>query len=58
MLVGKAARSAGTPGEEFQRPGVIAASGKTANGAFVKSFVAAISQHRFAERPDLDAIVA
>lgn len=57
MLIAKAARSAGTPDGEFQGPGVIGASGKTANGAFVKSFVAAIAQHRFAERPDLDAIV-
>jgi hypothetical protein len=29
-----------------------------ASGAFVKSFIAAIAKHRFAERPDLDAIVA
>jgi hypothetical protein len=32
--------------------------GKTINGAFPKSFVAAIAQHPFAEDPDLDVIVA
>ena len=54
----KAARSAGTAQGKFQGPGIVAASGKTANGAFVKSFVAAIAQHRFAGRPDQEAIVA
>ncbi len=58
MLIAKAARSAGTRDGKFQGSGVIAASGKTINGAFPKSFVAAIAQHRFAERPDLGAIVA
>ena len=58
MLIAKAARSAGAPVGEYPGPGVIAASGKTINGAFPKSFVAAIAQHRFAEGPDLDAIVA
>jgi hypothetical protein len=58
MLIAKAARSAGTRDGKFQGSGVIAASGKTINGAFPKSFVAAIAQHRFAEGPDLDAIVA
>jgi catalase len=58
MLIAHAARSADTPDGEFQGPGVIVATGKTVNGAFVKSFIAAIAQHRFAERPDLDAIVA
>ncbi len=58
MLVAKAARSAGTSDGAFQGPGVISASGKKANGAFIKSFVSAITQHRFAERRDLDSIVA
>ena len=44
--------------ESIRDRGVIAASGKTISGAFPKSFVAAIAQHRFAEGPDLDAIVA
>jgi hypothetical protein len=49
MLIAKAARSADAPVGEYPGPGVIAASGKTINGAFPKSFVAAIAQHRFAE---------
>ena len=57
-LIAKAARSAGTPDGEFQGPGVIAASGKAVNDVFTKSLVAAIAQHRFPERPDLDLIVA
>ena len=57
-LIAKAARSVGTPDGEFQGPGVIAASGKAVNDVFTKSLVAAIAQHRFPERPDLDLIVA
>jgi len=58
LLIGKAARSAGTPDGEFQGPGVVAASGKAVNDVFTKGFVAAIAKHRFPERPDLDSIVA
>jgi catalase len=58
MLIDKAARSTGNQGAAFQGPGVITASGKMANGAFVESFLAAIAKHRMTERPDLDAIVA
>jgi len=58
LLLAAAARSAGKPDGEFQGPGVLAASGKKVNDTFVSSFVAAIAQHRFAERPDLDSIVA
>jgi hypothetical protein len=38
--------------------GVIAALGATVNYTFVKSSIAAIAQHSFAERPDPDALVA
>lgn len=58
LLVVRAAISAGTPDGEFQGPGVIAASGKAVNDAFTGNFVMAIAKHRFAERPDLDLIVA
>lgn len=58
VLIAKAAQSAGTPEGKFQGPGVLIASGKGANRAFAKSFIEAIAQHRFAERADLDAIVA
>lgn len=58
LLVARAAISAGTPDGEFQGPGVIAASGKAVNDAFTGNFVTAIAKHRFAERPDLDLIVA
>ena len=51
-------RSAGKPDKKFDGPGVIFASGKAVNQAFVKSFIAAIAQHRFPERADLDLIVA
>ena len=57
MLIAKAARSAGSSDGAFQGPGVFVAPGK-ANAAFLKSFVAAIAEHRFAARPDLEAIVA
>ena len=57
MLIAKAAHSAGAPDGAFEGPGVIAASGK-ASADFLKNFVAAIAEHRFAARPDLEAIVA
>ena len=58
QLIAIAARSAGRADEKFEGPGVIFASGKAVNQTFVKSFIAAISQHRFAERADLDSIIA
>lgn len=58
LLIARAAISAGTPAGEFQGPGVIATSGKAVNDAFTGNFVMAIAKHRFAERPDLDLIVA
>ena len=57
MLIAKSARSAGAPDGAFEGPGVIAASGN-ASAAFLKNFVTAIAEHRFAARPDLEAIVA
>ena len=58
LLIALAAHSAGKADEKFAGPGVITASGKTVSSAFVKSFIAAIAQHRFAERTDLDMIIA
>ena len=57
-LIAIAARSAGKVDEKFAGPGVIVASGKAVNSGFEKRFVAALAQHRFPERADLDLIVA
>ena len=57
-LIAIAARSAGRADEKFDAPGVIVASGKAVNSGLVKRFVAALAQHRFPERVDLDLIVA
>jgi hypothetical protein len=37
---------------------VLTASGKKVNGDFFASIVAAIAEHRFPERPDVNAVVA
>ena len=58
LLIEIAARSAGKADGKFAGPGIIAGSGTSASGAFVKNFIGAIAQHRFAERADLDMIVA
>ena len=58
QLIAIAARSAGRADEKFDSPGVIVASGKAVNSGFAKRFVAALAQHRFPERVDLDLIVA
>ena len=58
LLMAIAARSAGKADGKFAGPGIIAGSGKSVSGAFVKNFIEAIAQHRFAERADLDMIVA
>lgn len=57
-LLSAAARSAGCVNDEFQGPGVVIATGKTATAVFTKSFVQAIAKHRFPERSDLNAIIA
>ena len=58
MLVTRAAQSAGASDGQFQGPGVLLSSGSTVDGAFVKRFVTAIAGHRFAERKDLDSVIA
>jgi catalase len=57
-LIAHAAASAGVPNAQFQGPGVLTASGKKVNGDFFASIVAAIAEHRFPERPDVNAVVA
>ena len=58
LLMAIAARSAGKADGKFAGPGIIAGSGTSASGALVMNFIEAIAQHRFAERADLDMIVA
>ena len=58
MLVTRAAQSAGAPDGQFQGPGVLLSSGSASSDEFVKRFIAAIAMHRFAERKDLDSIIA
>ena len=43
---------------ELQAPGVITCEGDMVDNAFIKRFVAAITQHSFNERADLESIVA
>ena len=57
-LIAKAAISAGAADGKFRGPGVIDATGKAVNDAFIKKFISAIAKHRFPERPDLADIVA
>ena len=57
MLITRAARSS-VMSDVFKGPGVITAGPNTATEDFVKSFIAAVANHRFYERPDRDAIVA
>jgi catalase len=56
LLISRAAQSAGTAEGKFQGPGVFI--GKKADAAFSQRFADAIAQHRFAERADMDNIVA
>ncbi len=58
QLITQAAHSAGTPDGQFQGAGIVIMSGPKLNAANIKSFVEAIGKHRFAERPDLNMIVA
>lgn len=57
MLITRAARSS-VMSDVFKGPGVITAGPTTPTESFVKSFIAAVANHRFYERPDRDAIVA
>jgi catalase len=57
MLITRAARSS-TTSDSFKGPGVIIAPLGSESAIFVQRFISAIAQHRFIERPDLDAIVA
>jgi catalase len=57
MLITRAARSS-VMSDVFKGPGVITAGPNTPTDEFVKSFVAAVANHRFSERPDMGAIVA
>jgi catalase len=57
MLITRAARSS-ILSDSFKGPGVIIAPPGSESAVFVQRFVNAIAQHRFIERPDLDAIVA
>lgn len=57
MLITRAARSS-VMSDVFKGPGIITAGPNAPTDDFVKSFVAAVANHRFNERPDMDAIVA
>ena len=57
MLITRAAR-ASVMSDVFKGPGVVTAGPATPTADFVKAFIAAVAQHRFNERPDMDAIVA
>lgn len=58
ILLTKAAQFAGTLEGELQAPGVITCEDDTVDNAFIKRLVAAVAQHRFTERTDLESIVA
>lgn len=57
MLITRAARSS-VMSDVFKGPGVITAGPNTPTDDFVTSFIAAVANHRFNERPDMGAIVA
>lgn len=57
MLITRAARSS-VMSDVFKGPGVITSGPATPTEDFVSAFVSALAQHRFNERPDMDAIVA
>ena len=57
MLITRAARSS-IMSDSFRGSGVIIAPLGTESAIFVQRFVDALAQHRFIDRPDLDAIVA
>lgn len=57
MLITRAARSS-VMSDVFKGPGVITAGPNTPTDEFVKAFIAAVANHRFSERPDMNAIVA
>jgi catalase len=57
MLITRAARSS-IMSDSFKGPGVIIAPLGSDSTIFVQRFINAVMQHRFIERPDLDAIVA
>ncbi len=58
ILLTKVAQFAGILECELQAPGVITCEGDMVDNAFIKRFVAAITQHSFNERTDLESIVA
>ncbi|MBC7624312.1 MAG: catalase [Aeromicrobium sp.] len=57
LLLEQAATSAALP-EGFAGPGIIIAEGESANGGFARNFVAAVAQHRYPERIDIELVVA
>lgn len=57
MLITRAARSS-TMSDSFKGPGVVIAPLGSDSEVFIQRFVSAVGQHRFIDRPDLDAIVA
>jgi len=57
MLITRAARSS-VMSDVFKGPGIITAGPNTPTEDFVQSFIAAVANHRFSERPDMNAIVA
>ncbi len=57
MLITRAARSS-VMSDVFKGPGVITAGPNTPTDEFVAAVIAAVANHRFSERPDMNAIVA
>lgn len=57
MLITRAARSS-VMSDVFKGPGVITAGPNSPTDEFVKAFISAVANHRFSERPDMNAIVA
>ncbi len=57
MLITRAARSS-IMSDSFKGPGLVIAPLGSDSNVFAQRFVDAVAQHRFIERPDLDAVVA
>lgn len=57
-LLKKAAISAGLANGKFAGPGIVVANGKNAHAGFARNVAAAVAEHRFPTREDIDLIVA
>ena len=56
LLIEKAERTSGAPNDMFSDIGIVTATEDEVDAEFIDQFIGLIAMHRFAERPDLEAI--